>query len=85
MMTYVALLIKHDDACCIIDGTYVYYFQGFGFATFARQSEAETARLQLNGVIIEGRKIEVFHFSFFRLLFYFITKLKKNIFVVKIL
>lgn len=33
--------------------------KGFGFVTFASQAEAEDAKLQLNGSIIEGRKIEV--------------------------
>lgn len=33
--------------------------QGFGFVTFANSSDAEKARLKMNGTVIEGRKIEV--------------------------
>lgn len=33
--------------------------KGFGFVTFASASNAEKAREQLNGTIVDGRKIEV--------------------------
>ncbi|ESN91477.1 hypothetical protein HELRODRAFT_136459, partial [Helobdella robusta] len=33
--------------------------KGFGFATFANAKDAEMARLKLNGVFVEGRRIEV--------------------------
>ena len=33
--------------------------QGFGFVTFASANDANRARDQLNGAIVEGRKIEV--------------------------
>lgn len=33
--------------------------KGFGFVTFASSLEADKARLELNGTIVEGRKIEV--------------------------
>jgi len=33
--------------------------QGFGFVTFASSVSAESARLAMNGAVIEGRKIEV--------------------------
>ncbi len=33
--------------------------QGFGFVTFAASSDADRAREQLNGTVVEGRKIEV--------------------------
>ena len=33
--------------------------QGFGFVTFASSANAETARLAMNGAVVEGRKIEV--------------------------
>lgn len=33
--------------------------KGFGFVTFAASSDADRAREQLNGTIVEGRKIEV--------------------------
>ena len=33
--------------------------KGFGFVTFASSSDADRAREQLNGTIVEGRKIEV--------------------------
>ena len=33
--------------------------KGFGFVTFASTSDADKAREQLNGTIVEGRKIEV--------------------------
>lgn len=33
--------------------------QGFGFVTFGSSSDADRARDQLNGTIVEGRKIEV--------------------------
>ena len=33
--------------------------KGFGFVTFAKGSEADKAREELHGTIVEGRKIEV--------------------------
>ena len=33
--------------------------KGFGFVTFAKGSEADKARDELHGTIVEGRKIEV--------------------------
>jgi len=33
--------------------------QGFGFVTFASSVNAESARLAMNGAVVEGRKIEV--------------------------
>jgi len=33
--------------------------QGFGFVTFASSASAESARLAMNGAVVEGRKIEV--------------------------
>lgn len=33
--------------------------KGFGFVTFASKSEADSAKAQLNGSIVDGRKIEV--------------------------
>ena len=33
--------------------------QGFGFVTFSSSTNAESARLAMNGAVIEGRKIEV--------------------------
>ncbi|ESO08625.1 hypothetical protein HELRODRAFT_136209, partial [Helobdella robusta] len=33
--------------------------KGFGFATFARGSQAKNAMLYMNGLIVEGRKLEV--------------------------
>ena len=33
--------------------------KGFGFVTFSNGSDADKAREQLNGTIVEGRKIEV--------------------------
>ncbi len=35
-------------------------FKGFGFVTFASSDDADIARDKLHGIIIEGRKIEVF-------------------------
>ena len=35
------------------------YLQGFGFVTFASNIDADRAREQLNGTIVEGRKVEV--------------------------
>lgn len=37
----------------------VFIIQGFGFVTFAASSDADRAREQLNGTVVEGRKIEV--------------------------
>ena len=34
--------------------------KGFGFVTFAKGSDADSARDELHGTIVEGRKIEVF-------------------------
>ncbi|XP_076309228.1 RNA binding protein fox-1 homolog 1-like isoform X2 [Tachypleus tridentatus] len=36
-------------------------FGGFGFVTFASSADADRAREQLNGTVVEGRKIEVNH------------------------
>ena len=33
--------------------------KGFGFVTFASSDDADKAREQLNGTVVEGRKIEV--------------------------
>jgi len=33
--------------------------QGFGFVTYASSVSAESARLAMNGAVVEGRKIEV--------------------------
>lgn len=33
--------------------------KGFGFVTFAGGADADRAREQLNGTIVEGRKVEV--------------------------
>lgn len=33
--------------------------QGFGFVTFARSADADCARHELNGMFVEGRRIEV--------------------------
>ena len=33
--------------------------KGFGFVTFAKGAEADSARDELHGNIVEGRKIEV--------------------------
>lgn len=33
--------------------------KGFGFVTFAGATDADRAREQLNGTIVEGRKVEV--------------------------
>ncbi|XP_076305867.1 RNA binding protein fox-1 homolog 1-like isoform X2 [Tachypleus tridentatus] len=35
--------------------------KGFGFVTFASSADADRAREQLNGTVVEGRKIEVNH------------------------
>ncbi|GBM19907.1 RNA binding protein fox-1 1 [Araneus ventricosus] len=42
-------------------------FGGFGFVTFANSLDADRARDQLNGTVVEGRKIEV-HVPFLLLL-----------------
>ena len=39
--------------------------KGFGFVTFAKGVEADKAREELHGTIVEGRKIEVRNESFF--------------------
>lgn len=36
-----------------------FLFQGFGFLTFEDKHDADRAKLQLNGAVIGGRKIEV--------------------------
>jgi RNA binding protein fox-1 len=33
--------------------------KGFGFVTFGKGSEADNARDELHGTIVEGRKVEV--------------------------
>lgn len=33
--------------------------KGFGFVTFANSADAESARQALNGIVVEGRKIEI--------------------------
>ena len=38
--------------------------KGFGFVTFAKGVEADKAREELHGTIVEGRKIEVRNFEF---------------------
>ncbi|XP_067143473.1 RNA binding protein fox-1 homolog 3-like isoform X2 [Centruroides vittatus] len=38
---------------------FVSCMQGFGFVTFANSADADRAREQLNGTVVEGRKIEV--------------------------
>lgn len=40
-----------------------FHSQGFGFVTFSTIEEAEKARENLNGTIVEGRKIEVRRFG----------------------
>ena len=38
--------------------------KGFGFVTFAKGVEADKAREELHGTIVEGRKIEVRNIEF---------------------
>lgn len=38
---------------------WIVHLQGFGFVTFAVGSDADNARDNLNGVVVEGRTIEV--------------------------
>lgn len=39
--------------------------QGFGFVTFAHSADADWARHELNGMFVEGRRIEVAISGFF--------------------
>jgi len=61
MLMYVALHVGdctlHVSVCLYV--CLLLCMQGFGFVTFASSASAESARLAVNGTVVEGRKIEV--------------------------
>lgn len=56
-----------DAVCTDLNAWFLFLvscMQGFGFVTFANSLDADRARDNLNGTVVEGRKIEV-HVHFF--------------------
>jgi RNA recognition motif-containing protein len=48
--------------------SYGLFSQGFGFVTMVHAADAMKARDNLNGTVIDGRKIEVMHADIFRII-----------------
>jgi len=58
-MLHVADCMLHVRVSVSLSACLLLCMQGFGFVTFASSANAESARLAMNGAVVEGRKIEV--------------------------